>query len=97
MNKADLVNKLYERRGDDIPTKAAAERIVTDVFELIADGTVKDGEARFAGFGSFTITKRAARTGTNPQTGEKLKIKAKKVAKFSPAKDFKEAAAKSKA
>lgn len=97
MNKADLVNKLYDKRSEDIKTKAATERIVSDIFDIIAEETAKDGEARFAGFGTFKIVKRAARTGTNPQDGSKIKIKATKVVKFSPAKDFKDRAAKSKA
>lgn len=97
MNKAELVEKLYAKRGDDIKTKAAAERIVSDVFDLVVEGTCKDGEARFAGFGTLKIAQRSARNGVDPQTGEKIKIKAKKVAKFVPAKDFKEKAAKSKA
>lgn len=97
MNKADLVNALYDKRGEDIKTKAAAERIVSDIFELIAEGTAKEGEARFAGFGSFKIAHRAARNGIDPQTRKKIKIKATKVAKFVPAKAFKDLAAKSKA
>ena len=97
MNKAEFVEKLYERRSDDIRTKAAAERIASDVFEIIAEGVAKNGSARFAGFGTFVIVKRAARTGTDPQTKAKIKIKAKNVIKFKPAQALKDLAAKSKA
>lgn len=97
MNKTDLTNELYERRGgEDIMTKAAAERIVTDVLELIQEGVLRDGEARFAGFGTFSVSERAARNCINPQTHKKMRVKAKKVPKFSAAKSFRDSVAKCK-
>lgn len=51
----------------------------------------KGGSVTLVGFGSFTVTKRAARTGRNPKTGEPLKIKARKSPKFSAGKAFKDA------
>ena len=50
----------------------------------------------FVGFGSFKVLKRAARAGRNPQTGKPLKIKAKKVPKFTAGKKLKDAVAKVK-
>lgn len=97
MNKADLTNELFARRGgEDIMTKAATERIVTDVLDIIKEGIATEGEARFAGFGTFSIGKRSARDCINPQTHEKMRVKAKKVPKFSPAQELKDMVAKSK-
>lgn len=98
MNKTTLVEALYERRGgDDIRTKAAAERIVSDILELLADGIVNEGSAHFVGFGSFDIVKRAPRSGIDPQTKKKIKIPATKAVRFKPGQALKERAKKSKA
>lgn len=51
----------------------------------------KDGKVTLVGFGTFSVVKRKARIGRNPQTGEPIKIKAKKVVKFSVGKKLKEA------
>ena len=68
MNKAELVAEVQKSLGSDT-SKAAAERAIEAAVQLI-------------GFGTFTVTKRAARTGVNPQSGEKIKIKASKAVKF---------------
>ena len=52
---------------------------------------MKTGEVRLAGFGTLTSAKRAARNGINPQTGNKIKIPARRVPKFRPAKELKNA------
>ena len=51
----------------------------------------KGGTVSLVGFGTFSVTKRAARTGRNPRTGEAIKIKAAKVPKFTPGKPLKDA------
>ena len=51
----------------------------------------KGGSVTLVGFGSWSVTKRAARTGRNPKTGEAIKIKARKAPKFTPGKGFKDA------
>lgn len=97
MNKAELVTELYARRGeDDIMTKAAADRIVTDILDIIKDGITKEGSARFIGFGAFEVVKRKARNGVNPQTGKSLKIPATKIVKFKPSGELKERVKKTK-
>jgi DNA-binding protein HU-beta len=50
----------------------------------------KKQDARFVGFGTFSVSKRKARTGRNPRTGESIKIPARNVVKFSAGKEFKE-------
>jgi DNA-binding protein HU-beta len=79
MNKADLINAIA---SESKLTKAAASRAL-DAFINSATKALKKGErVALVGFGTFTVTKRAARTGRNPQTGTEIKIPAKKVAKF---------------
>lgn len=81
MNKADLVAEVQKSLGADT-SKAAAERSLDAVLEGIKSG-VKKGEAvQIIGFGTFSIAHRAARQGVNPQTGEKIQIKASKSVKF---------------
>lgn len=83
MNKAELVQEVQKSLGEEI-SKAAAERAVDAVLGGIMKGVKKDKNVQLIGFGTFTVTKRAARTGVNPQTGEKIKIKASKSVKFKP-------------
>lgn len=83
MNKAELVAAVQKNLGDDT-SKAAAERAVDAVLDGIKKGVKKDKAVQLIGFGTFSVTKRAARTGVNPQTGEKIKIKASKSVKFKP-------------
>jgi DNA-binding protein HU-beta len=79
MNKADLVTKIAQ---DARLTKAQA----TAALESFMDGVTKTLRAgkriTLVGFGTFSISKRAARKGRNPATGATIKIKAKRVAKF---------------
>jgi DNA-binding protein HU-beta len=79
MNKADLVKKIA---ADGKFTKKQASTALESVINNIT-GSLKKGErVTLIGFGSFSVTKRAARAGRNPQTGKPLKIAARKVAKF---------------
>ena len=91
MNKADLVDAVLA--GGEVDTKAAAGRVVEGLLASMSKTLKKGDEVSIAGFGKFTVTKRAARTGRNPHTGETIKIKAKKVVKFKPATALKEAVA----
>ena len=88
MNKAELVESVQKSLGSDT-SKAAAERSVDAVLEGIKKGVKKDKSVQLAGFGTFSVTKRAARTGINPQTRETIKIKASKSVKFKPGAAFK--------
>jgi DNA-binding protein HU-beta len=80
MNKGEFVEALADRL--EVP-RAQAERALAGVLELLSEQLVKGEKVTFTGFGSFEVSKRAARTGRNPQTGEAIEIAASKVAKFS--------------
>lgn len=80
MNKAELVEAIAKKTGG---TKAAAEGTL-DAFIDAVTGTLTRGESvALIGFGTFTVSKRAARKGRNPATGAEIRIPASKVAKFS--------------
>jgi DNA-binding protein HU-beta len=79
MNKAELIDKIAEDSGINKKQAAAALDSFTDT---IAKTLKKGDKVTLVGFGTFSVSKRAARTGRNPQTGAAIKIKAKKVAKF---------------
>ena len=81
MNKAELVEEVQNSLGKDT-SKAAAERAVEAVLEGIKKGIKKDKNVQLIGFGTYSVSKRAARTGRNPQTGAPIKIKASNVVKF---------------
>ncbi len=78
-NKAELVEAIASEAK---LTKADAQRAL-EAFINVTTKALKKGErVALVGFGSFSVAKRAARTGRNPQTGKEIKIPAKKVAKF---------------
>ena len=79
MNKAELIEAMATEAG---MTKADAKRAL-DAFVGATHIALKKGErVALVGFGSFSVAKRAARKGRNPQTGKEIKIAAKKVVKF---------------
>lgn len=85
MNKAELIAQISEDAG---VTKTQANAAV-DSFVATVTKTLKKGDkVTLVGFGTFSVSKRAARTGRNPQTGAAIKIKAKKVAKFKAGKEL---------
>ncbi|MEQ8425106.1 MAG: HU family DNA-binding protein [Cyclobacteriaceae bacterium] len=85
MTKAELISKIAE---DAEITKVAATAALTSFLDGVTK-TLKDGDKlTLVGFGTFSVSKRAARKGRNPFTGEEIKIKAKKVAKFKASKEF---------
>jgi DNA-binding protein HU-beta len=88
MNKTELIEALASKC--DISKTAAGEAL--DGFMEIVTETLSAGDSiSLIGFGNFSVSDRAARTGRNPQTGAELKIPASKVAKFSPGAKLKEA------
>ncbi len=87
MTKADLVSAVAET---GMMKKEAADA-VDAVIAAIKESLSKGEDVRLMGFGTFSVKKRKARTGRNPQTGEPLKIKAKKVPVFKPGKELKDA------
>jgi len=89
MNKAELITWI-QTEGSCGETKAAAERAVNAVLTGMRHGLKKDQTVSLVGFGSFTVRKRKARTGRNPQTGEPIKIKASKTVTFKCGKALKD-------
>ncbi len=88
MNKNDLVAAVADDAG---LSKADAAKAVDSVFDQIT-GSLKSGEeVRLVGFGTFTVTRRAASTGRNPRTGEAIQIKASNQPKFKAGKGLKDA------
>jgi DNA-binding protein HU-beta len=90
MNKKELLETILDDKNLKHLTKKDADHFINTTLDVIRK-TVKKGEdVSLVGFGTFTRVKRAARTGVNPSTGEKIKIKAKRVPKFRPGKAWKE-------
>ena len=85
MNKAALIGKVSK---DSEITKNAAATAVDSFLDGIVSSLKRGQRVTLVGFGTFGITKRKARTGRNPQTGETIKIKAKKAVKFKAGKEF---------
>ncbi len=81
MNKADLIEAIAS--GAKL-TKADAGRALDSTIDAISKALKKGDRIGLVGFGSFTVVKRNARKGRNPQTGKEITIKAKKVVKFKP-------------
>jgi len=79
MNKGDLIEAVAKAASI---SKSAAGLAVEAVIDNITKALKKGESVSLIGFGTFSVAKRNARTGVNPATGEKIKIKAKKVAKF---------------
>jgi DNA-binding protein HU-beta len=87
MNKQDLVTEVAKATC----SKAEAEKALAAVLTAIKKSLKKGESVTLVGFGTFSVTKRAARKGRNPQTGEPIKIAAKKVPKFTAGKALKDA------
>jgi DNA-binding protein HU-beta len=79
MNKAELIDAIAASAK---LTKADAGRALDATIDAISKALKKGDRIGLVGFGSFSVTKRSARTGRNPQTGKEIKIPAKKVVKF---------------
>ena len=87
MNKGDLINEVAKV----VSTKKEAQAAVDCVFASITKALKKKNTVTLIGFGTFKVNKRKARKGRNPQTGEVIKIKARKVPKFVAGKALKDA------
>ena len=85
MNKAELTAHISEETGI---TKTQANAALDSFIGAVTKTLKKGDKVTLVGFGTFTVSKRAARTGRNPQTGDSIKIKAKKVAKFKAGKEL---------
>ena len=88
MNKAELIDAIADNA--DL-SKASAARALDSAIESITKALKKGDTVTLVGFGTFSVRKRAARTGRNPRTGETIKIKASKVPGFKAGKALKDA------
>ena len=88
MTKADIIEKMAK---DAEISKTAAGKALNSFIDNITASIKKNNKVTLVGFGTFSLTKRKARKGRNPQTGEAIKIKASKAPKFTPGKAFKDA------
>jgi DNA-binding protein HU-beta len=88
VNKSELIEHIAQQA--DI-SKAAASRALEALIVGVRTTLKKNGSVSIVGFGTFAVSKRAARSGRNPRTGATIKIKAAKVPKFRPGKGFKDA------
>jgi len=91
MRKPELVEAVQSAAGLD--TKSQAESAVDAVFDAITKALAGGEEVALTGFGTFKVSRRSARQGVNPRTGEKIQIAAKTVPKFSAGKSLKDAVA----
>lgn len=88
MTKADLVAQIASNANF---TKAAAERFLNALLEVVQASLAEEGKISLAGFGSFNVENRKERQGRNPRTGEPITIGASRVVKFRPGKNLKDA------
>ena len=88
MNKTELIEHIAKQA--DI-SKAAATRALEAMIGGVKSTLKKNNSVSLVGFGTFSVGKRAARSGRNPRTGATIKIKAAKVPKFRPGKALKDA------
>ena len=89
MNKTELVAAIADQAGLSKKDAEKALNAFTDTVKK--ELKKKDGKVQLVGFGTFDVTKRAAREGRNPQTGAKMKIKASKAPRFKSGKALKDA------
>ena len=79
MNKKELVESIADAANID---KTAAEKALNSIMMAITDALKKSNTVTLVGFGTFSVSKREARQGTNPQNGDTIKIPAKNAARF---------------
>ncbi|MCX5887566.1 MAG: HU family DNA-binding protein [Proteobacteria bacterium] len=88
MIKADIINQMSSKAGI---SKAAAEKALKVFTDGVTAALKKGDKVSLVGFGTFSVSKRAARKGRNPQTGKEITIRASKVPKFKAGKALKDA------
>jgi nucleoid DNA-binding protein len=94
MNKAELVSTMAKKAGI---TRAQAESALNCLQDSVVDAIRQGEKVTLVGFGTFATAQRKARTGRNPQTGAEIKIPAKRVPKFSPGIQLRDAASRGRA
>ncbi len=85
MNKAELIAKIAEDTGI---TKTQANASLDSFVEAVTKTLKGGGKVTMVGFGTFSVSKRKARKGRNPQTGAEINIKARRVARFKAGKEL---------
>jgi len=85
MNKSELINSIAEKSG---LSKADSKKALDAFIETVTATLKAEEKVILVGFGTFSVAERAAREGVNPSTKQKIKIPAKKVAKFKPGADL---------
>jgi len=88
LNKGDLVGKIAKDAG---VTKGQADAAFNSLVAGVTAALKKGQKVTIVGFGTFSVAKRKARTGRNPQTGAPIKIAARKVPKFTAGSELKKA------
>ena len=88
MNKSELIVAIAKKSG---LTQANAGKVLAVFCDSVTETLGKGNDVQITGFGSFSISDHAARTGRNPQTGETIQIVATKMPKFKPSKNLKNA------
>ncbi|MDI9356629.1 MAG: HU family DNA-binding protein [Chitinophagaceae bacterium] len=88
MNKSDLVDYIAPKAG---VTKNQAAQVIDAFVDGIAEALAKNDRVLLVGFGTFSVSKREARVGRNPQTGKPLNIEAKNVVRFKVGKKLSDA------
>jgi len=86
MNKAELTARVAR---DTKMTKVRSSRVIDSLLEHVMKSLKKGERASLVGFGTFTVTRRRARTGRNPQTGAPIQIPARRVVRFTAGKSLK--------
>ena len=81
MTKVDIVEGIYEKVGF---SKEEVAKIVEYIFDIIKDTLVKEDKIKISGFGNFVVRKKRSRRGRNPQTGNAIEIKARRILTFKP-------------
>lgn len=87
MNKSDFISTVAETSGLN---KADAKKAVNAFLETVTIELKKGEKVAFPGFGSFSVTERAARNGVNPRTKQPIEIQARKAVKFKPGSELEE-------
>ncbi|MCB1161922.1 MAG: HU family DNA-binding protein [Candidatus Krumholzibacteriia bacterium] len=91
MTKAELIDAVWNSKGvNGEITKKACGEVIDNCFDIMSKTIRKEKRFSYPGFGTWTVRKRKARTGRNPQTGEKITIKASKTVGFKPSTTLKE-------
>ena len=88
MSKSELIDAIVEQAG---LSKADASKALSATLESVTDALKAGEKVALIGFGTFSVSLRAARTGKNPQTGEAIAIPASKAAKFKAGQKLKDA------